>query len=419
MIEPTEPITNNQVVSESGEPLNLMVIAGDPSGDRHTSKLVSHLKKLTPGLKVWGVGGPHMEAEGVEIFINNSEFAVVGMIEVVQYLPKMIPLAFKLLNEVPMRKPQAVLLVDFGGFNLRFAPHIRKRFPNLPLIYCISPQLWASRPWRIKTVVKNISKMLVIFPFEEDFYREKGVDASFVGHPLLTSLPAKESLPTKEEFCKQLNLDASKPIIAVFPGSRRGEISSHMPVALEAIDWMSKMRDDVQFVISQANDRVAGMMQEELKKSKIDTSTGRFVMCNAEQNYPLMANCDIVWAKSGTTTLEATLFGKPMIVFYRGAWSSFLLVLILKNLQRVAWPNILYKGDLVPELLQLDCRAELLVRYSVDLLDVPALRKEISEKLLTLRNQLGQGEFAPNAASEILKVLSLSKTRETATRENL
>lgn len=403
----------------TAETLNLMVIAGDPSADRHTSKLVSQLKKLTPELKIWGVGGEKMAAEGVEIFIDNQEFAVVGLIEVVQYLPKLIPMALKLLEEIPKRKPKAVLLVDFGGFNLRFGPRIRKRFPDLPIIYCISPQLWASRPWRIHNVKASVSKMLVIFPFEEDFYLERGVDATFVGHPLLTTLPSPESLPDREEFCKQLNLDPSKPIVSVFPGSRRGEITSHMSVVLDAIEWMYQIRNDVQFVISQANDRVAGLIKEEMIRRKIDAATAKFTLCAAERNYPLMANCDIVWAKSGTTTLEATLFGKPMVVFYRGAWSSFLIVLLLKNLQRVAWPNILYKGELVPELLQLDCRAELLVRYTVDLLDVPALRKEISEKLLTLRNQLGQGDFAPTAAAEILKVLSPTRAPETITRENL
>ncbi len=396
-----------------------MVIAGDPSGDRHTSKLVAHLKKLTPDLKVWGVGGEKMAAEGVEIFIDNQEFAVVGLIEVVRYLPKIIPMGIKLLEEIPKRKPHAVLMVDFGGFNLRLGPRIRRKFPDLPIIYCISPQLWASRPWRIRNVNESVSKMLVIFPFEEDFYLERGVDATFVGHPLLTTLPSPDALPDREALCKVLNLDPTKSIISVFPGSRRGEISAHMSVVLDAIDWLSQTRNDVQFVISQANDRVAALMKEEMKKRKIDADSANFKLCNAEHNYCLMANCDIVWAKSGTTTLEATLFGKPMIVFYRGAWSSFFIFLLLKNLQRVAWPNILYKGDLVPELLQLDCRAELLVRYTVDLLDVPALRKEISEKLLTLRNQLGQGDFAPTAAVEILKVLGLSKTPEAITRENL
>lgn len=396
-----------------------MVIAGDPSGDRHTSKLVAHLKKLTPDLKVWGVGGEKMAAEGVEIFIDNQEFAVVGLIEVVRYLPKIIPMGIKLLEEIPKRKPHAVLMVDFGGFNLRLGPRIRRKFPDLPIIYCISPQLWASRPWRIRNVNESVSKMLVIFPFEEDFYLERGVDATFVGHPLLTTLPSPDALPDREALCKELNLDPTKSIISVFPGSRRGEISAHMSVVLDAIDWLSQTRNDVQFVISQANDRVAALMKEEMKKRKIDADSANFKLCNAEHNYCLMANCDIVWAKSGTTTLEATLFGKPMIVFYRGAWSSFFIFLLLKNLQRVAWPNILYKGDLVPELLQLDCRAELLVRYTVDLLDVPALRKEISEKLLTLRNQLGQGDFAPTAAVEILKVLGLSKTPEAITRENL
>ncbi len=195
-------------------------------------------------------------------------------------------------------------------------------------------------------------------------------------------------------------------MVAIFPGSRSQEITDLMPVIAQAVKWMQRVRPEIQFVLSQQSERIAELITKQIEKHELKTGpeTG-LILVTPEENYKLLSISDLVWAKSGTTTLETTLCGTPMIVFYRGDWLSYLLVLCFKIVKRVAWPNLLAGRELVPELIQLDCRAEKLVEYTLDMMDVPALRQEIARELRTLRDQLGQGDFTKNAALEILEII--------------
>jgi lipid-A-disaccharide synthase len=299
------------------------------------------------------------------------------------------------------------LLVDFGGFNLSLAQAVRKRMPLLPILYFISPQVWASRPWRVKTIAKTVTKMLVIFPFEEAFYRARGVAAKFVGNPLLSNLPAPESLPNRQAFQSKIGIEGNNHIVGIFPGSRNREVTDFLPITLDGAQQLLERRHDVDFVISQGNEDLAQRIKKMVEERKMPLETmKRIHLINSQLNYELMKNADVVWAKSGTTTLEVALFGTPMLILYRGLWLSYLILRAFIRVKRVGWPNLLAGESLVPELLQLDCRADLLVRYTSDLLDVPALRAEVREKLLKLRSQLGQGDYASNGVKEILDVIN-------------
>jgi lipid-A-disaccharide synthase len=408
---------------------SLFIMVGDMSADKHASKVVAKLKQLSPGIQIWGSGGPDMVAQGFDQVYNCADYADMASIT---KLPKQLlyfaNLRTKMVKEIEIRKPNAVLLVDFGGYNLPLAELFRTRFPELPIIYFISPQVWGSRPWRMNQIKKTVRKMLVIFPFEEKLYRDKGIEARFVGHPLTENIPAATELKSKAEFITSMNLDPVRKIICVFPGSRKGEIRDLLPVTLDAMDWVMQNRDDVQFVISQANDMVADIVKKLMAQHKFSNPSGAAHIhmarpedksCTDHLAYELMANADLVWAKSGTTTLEVTLFGKPMIVFYRVDWPSWLIALNFMLLRRVSWPNLLAAEDLVPELIQLDCRAEQLVRYTNDLLDVPALRQRIQERLLTLRSQLGQGDYATNCAEEILRIIQPSRSATQQSQANV
>jgi len=228
----------------------------------------------------------------------------------------------------------------------------------------------------------------------------------FVGHPLMAKPDLWDQKYSRQEVMNELGLDPERPMVAIFPGSRRQEIIDHMPVVAQAVKWIKRVRPEIQFVLSQSSQYIANLIEKQMKGQELKSGLeGDLLLVSSDLNYKLLTIADLVWAKSGTTTLETTLCGTPMIIFYRGDWLSYLLVLCFKTVKRVGWPNLLAGRDLVPELIQLDCRAEKLVEYTLDLIDVPALRAEIAAQLRTLRDQLGQGDFAKNAALEILEII--------------
>lgn len=403
-------------MSASTEQNSILIVVFDMSADQHTARIVEKLAEQDPSLKFWGLGGPKMEAQNVELLTNLQNFAVIGIFEVLKQAPFIASLRKKVLEEVEKRKPKLAFLVDCGGFNISLAKTLRQRYPDLPILYFISPQVWASRPWRIDAMKETFTKMLVIFPFEENLYLKKGIPASFVGHPLTLSVPtlAIDATTAKTSFCAKHKLNPAQPLIAVFAGSRPREVRDHIPVIIDAIEWLLSERPALQFVISEANPLLAKEIEKRFTKSKLGHCIGQNIrLLDSAENHELMGAADLVWAKSGTTTLEVTLFSKPMLIFYRGLWMSYLMVMLFKTVKRIGWPNLLAGKLVVPELVQLDCRAEQFVKYTKDLLDVPGLRKEMSEQLSVLRSQLGQGNYAVNCANEILTMLN-EKTAQKA-----
>jgi lipid-A-disaccharide synthase len=389
---------------------SLFVMVGDPSADKHASKLLAKLKEVRPDIKVWGIGGSLMAKEGAELMYNCQDFSALGLEQIIGKLSFFKRMGKETLEAIKKRAPSMVLLIDFGGYNLRLAEALRKQEPDLPIYYFISPQVWASRPWRKKTIAKNITKMLCIFPFEEGVYKEVNVPVSFVGHPVTRNIPPMEQMESRTDLCKRYGMDENKPVIGIFPGSRNQEMNDMLPPALEAVKWLLKDRPELQFIIALASDRISARANQLIEKHQVKHLLGKSLfISNPGINYPVMKACDLIWAKAGTTTLEVTIFGKPMVAFYRAGWLSYLIFCVFKQLKRVAWPNLLSDSDLVPELMQLDCRADQLVRYTSDLLDCPGLRKEVTETLLTLRQQLGERDYAENCVSEIVKAISENK----------
>lgn len=385
---------------------SLFVMVGDPSADRNIARMIPELKKAVPDLHIWGCGGSSMAAQGVEVLHNCEEFTTIGVVEILKRAKFFIALGKELVQKIIERKPDAVLLVDFGTFNLKLATAIRKAKLKQPILYFTSPQVWGSRPWRIKTIAQTVTKMLVIFPFEVAIYRKNSVPVRFMGHPLLTNMPAPAEMPPKEEFCSRYKIDPNKPIIGVFAGSRRREVGLFAPIALKAMKTLLLEKNNLQFVFSTVSDALREKTKEEIHDAGMDESLDKnLFLVSHDDNFNLISASDLIWAKSGTTTLEVTLFGKPMLIIYRGAWWEYVLYSVLKTINFVGMPNILAGERVVPELLQLDCRAEQLVKYTSDLINVPGLQAEISQKLLQLRDQLGQGDYATNLVEEILAVI--------------
>jgi lipid-A-disaccharide synthase len=407
-----EPSSAGASADQSGQP-SIMISAGDLSGDQHAARVITELKKEYPGLKVWGLGGPDLEKAGAELLFRSENLAGIGIFNLINKVPRALRLRATLLAELAQRRPSCILLVDFGGFNLNFAAAARKHCPDIQQVYFISPQVWGSRPWRANVIAQCVRKILVIFPFEQDIYRKRGMEAHFVGHPLADKFAGVDPVAAKAELCSKLQLDPEKPIVGIFPGSRGNEVRNFTPVLMQAASWLRQLRPDVQFVMSQANSKVGEMIYDSIIKMRALPLIGSTVkLVNREDNTLLMAASDILWTKSGTTTLEAAMLEKPMLVFYRGDWLSYVVFLMMKTVKYVAWPNLLAGKMLVPELIQLDCRAEQLVRYTRDWLDVPGARKDITDGLRAIKSFFEKGNFGANAAAELSKTLAEASSQQ-------
>lgn len=372
------------------------------------ARLVKYLKAAYPDLQIWGSGSEHMNEAGVELLYDCQSTAVLGFFEIIRHLPFFLGLRTKVIKELKERKPDLALFVDYAGFNLNIAPKVRKFLKDTPFYYFISPQVWGSRrPWRMQTIKRSMSKMLVIFPFEEAIYKEQGVEAKFVGHPLKQSLPEVDE-ERRKEFCSKYGFDPDKPLIGIFPGSRKKEVRDFLPMILEAIDWLSQENKDLQFAISQATIKVETIMSKVIARSKYKNVLGQNVKIIAPEDSQILKGSSIlVWAKSGTTTLETAIYEKPMLVFYKGNFLTYLLFLVFKSIRFISLPNVLANEYIVPELLMFDCRPELFVRYTLDWLSTPGYMKYLEGELSQVKGQLGEGDFIKNTTREIAQALDL------------
>ncbi|MBX3073323.1 lipid-A-disaccharide synthase [Candidatus Obscuribacterales bacterium] len=388
-------------------PQSIFILAGDQSGDNHAAPIVERLKSLNPDLHIWGVGGPRLKAAGMDVLHDYRDFAVFGFQHVIGKLVFFRSLIAQMVSLIRERKPALLLLVDYGAVSLRIARTLRKSLPGLAIYQFISPQIWASRPWRAKTIKESNIRMLVIFPFEEVLCRKIGISSKFVGHPLTKHL-AQTANRTKETFRDFVGLNAKNPIVAIFPGSRPQEISYILPPSLEAISFLqTTTHPDIQFVISVAEPSLEVKINKCIEQSGLRANQNKnLFLLPSSENHNLMSHCDMAWAKSGTTTLEVALFGKPMLIYYRGSLLDYLVVSLFKTTKLVGMPNILAGQELVPELLQNDCNPGLIARITRQILDNPAVRQNMSDKLLGLRHQLGSLDYVSECVEELIVSLS-------------
>ena len=322
--------------------MRLLISAGEASGELYGAKLMEALRTLVGQsnfpLDFFGVGGRHMQQAGCDLVVNANEIAVVGLAEVVEHLPRIFRLFHKVVAAAERQKPDAAVLIDFPDFNFRLARELHKR--GIPVIYYVSPQLWAWRQSRIELVRKYVRKMLVIFPFEEKFYRERGINAEFVGHPLAdTPVP----LVTTEEFAELHHLDPARTWVALLPGSRRGEVSRIFPKMLEAAQLLGP-----EYVYITP---VASTLDPDWMKSFLHNRGGPPVtMTQDARSTVLHARAAVV--ASGTSTLEAALIGTPFAMVYQVAPLTWTFGRRLVKVDRFAMPNLIAGRDIVPELVQ-------------------------------------------------------------------
>ena len=293
------------------------------------------------------------------------------------------------------RRPDAAVLVDFSGFNLRLAKRLYAL--GIPILYYVSPQVWAWRRGRLRTIQDVVDQMLVIFPFEEAFYREHSIEAHYVGHPLVDLVRAERN---REQFCRDLALDAERTIVALLPGSRRSEIERHVPVLRDAIVELKRQRPELQFLVSRASTITPALLTAALGD---ENESVRIV---GESTYDILAHAAVAVVASGTAAVEAAIAETPMVVIYRVGWASYLLGKPFVNLPHYSMVNLIAGRTLVPELFQGDVTASSVVSNVTRLIDDAAYREDMVKGLRDVKAKLGSGGASGRAAEAVLTFLS-------------
>ena len=372
----------------------LLIIAGEASGDLHASHLVMALKSIEPHIEIFGVGGKCMKDSGVEIVHDIVELAVVGFVEVLRHLGTFKKVLKKLLTLLETKRPDAVILVDYPGFNLRFARYAKEK--NIPVIYYISPQVWAWAEGRIKEIKKYVDKMIVIFGFEEKLYAQAGVKASFVGHPFLDIVRPGWK---KEETIKHLHMNHHSTKIAVLPGSRAKEIERHLPVMLKACELIKAKLPDTEFVLSRRKELDKSLYNKIISSSRIKP--------HALENrpYEILEVSDLVIVSSGSATLETAIMEKPMVVIYKTSLITWLLARNMIKIPDIGLVNVVAGKRIVPELIQFEANAANIARESLEILNNKKKQLDIRKDLRKVRERLGEKGAAQRAAHIVLKFL--------------
>ncbi|HMD83999.1 MAG TPA: lipid-A-disaccharide synthase [Terriglobia bacterium] len=379
----------------------VMIVAGERSGDIYGAGLARALRARVPGLEVFGCGGEAMSQAAVDTIVDSHQITMVGITEVVSGIPRVYRAFRRLLQEVDRRQPQLAVLIDFPDFNLRLARQLKKR--RIPVVYFVSPQVWAWRMGRVKKLKKRIAKMIVIFDFEEEIYKQAGVPVEYVGHPLVDMV--RPHL-TREEFCAKVGLDASLPTIALLPGSRQKEVTANLPVMLDAATRLTLNRK-LQFVLAVAPTIDLRWLETTLLECYVGRATVRTAV---HATYDALQHSEVAVVASGTATLEAAIRERPMVVVYRVSALTYLVGKLLVKVPYYSMVNILANKELVPELIQHDFTAANVAARVEYLLDHPEAREVMIRGFQALRPRLGQGGAIERAADAVVGVLQSSQT---------
>lgn len=382
-------------------PKSIMIIAGEPSADIHGGALARELKISNPDLIISGIGGPEMRKASVKTFADLTQYAVIGFIEVLRHFPIFKQTFDQTLAQIKKEQPLAVILIDYPGFNLRLAKKIKQDIPTTKVIYYISPQIWAWGKKRIHLIKKNIDKLLVVFKFEETYYEKNGVNAEFVGHPLLKKF---KTLKAKNVVLKSINLSDEDKIISILPGSRINEVKKLLPVMLKAARDLQKKKPKIKFLLIRASN---------ISPELIEHLTCRYSDLNLQiidkDAYDFINVSAFAWVCSGTATLETAILGIPMLVVYKTSLFTWFITKLLIELPYIGLVNVVAGGKIIPELIQYQVNPANLVKASIDFLNLSVQKQDdIKDELAKVKANLGTSDANKNAA---LAITALIKAR--------
>jgi len=313
----------------------LMVIAGEASGDLHGGNVLQRLKELMPDLEIFGTGGDQIKAAGAQLYYRVEDLAVIGFSEVLKVYRHIRSVFDHMINVLDKRKPDAVLLIDYPAFNLKFAAEAKKR--GVRVIFYVAPQVWAWKKNRIHKIRAFVDDLIVLFPFEVDFFRREGMETHCFGHPLLDVV--RPSLD-RVDFFRKWGLNPDQKTLSILPGSRRNEIARHMPLLSETAELLAERHPDLQFVYPLApaisRETVGGRPRASITPVENDT-------------YNAIAHSDIALVTSGTATLETAILQTPLIIIYRSSLTTYLIGKYLLRIKAIGLPNIIAGREIVPE----------------------------------------------------------------------
>ena len=379
---------------------NVLIIAGEVSGDLHGASLIRELKKLDGSLKICGIGGDKMKAEGMELIYHIDKMAFLGFVEVIKHLPFIKKVQRDLIDEVKKRKVKEVVLIDYPGFNLSIAKKLKKLEPKLELIYYITPQVWAWGKGRVNKIKELFNKVLVVFPFEEKFFKSKNVNTEFVGHPLIQEIKGYNFI-SRNLLNDKFDLDPAKEILLILPGSRKQEVKSIFPEAIKAANKLSA-EFNMQTVVA-----CSSSIDENVFYGLTDQKNFKVIK---DHTYDLLKYSKFGIVKSGTSTLEAGLMELPMVIIYKTSLLTYKIGKALIKIKNIGMANIVLDEQVVPELIQNDANAENIYDTAKNILSNTESLNQIKNKLKKIKKVLGDKNAPENAARIIYSLLNEHKT---------
>ena len=374
-----------------------MISCGEPSGDLYAGALAVEIRRRQPDAAIFGLGGQRLMAGGGELLADYRGLSVTGLVEALRVIPKSLSVLSRLVDAARSEKPQALVVIDFPDFNFRLASAVKRL--GVPVVYYISPQLWAWRKSRMRVMQRIADRVLVIFPFEEQLYRDAEVAVEFVGHPMVDLARAQEP---KDAFLREIGLDGQKPIVALLPGSRPNEVARLLPVIRDATARISSAIPAVQFVVA----RAPGLDHSLFTSIKWHDRQPVEVLGRTDD---ALAICDVAITASGTATVQAAMHGRPMVVVYRLSPLSYGLGRRFVHVDDVAMVNLIAGRRIVPELIQNDCTAERIADETLSLLTDRARADQVTRALADVRVRLGPPGASGRAAEAVLDLIRLAK----------
>ena len=390
-------------------------VAGERSGDDHGAALLKALRARVPEMQFVGRGGPKMRAIAGGKFRDwIDDTAVVGLWEVIRRYPFFRKQFQTAISEIEAVKPRAVVLIDYPGFNLRLAHALHLKFPELTIIYYISPQVWAWNRRRISQMARSIDLMLCIFPFEPELYQASGLRAIFVGHPMMSVIPSENASPARSEGSRDETLKSTSPVadssrddklVGLFPGSREREVRKIFPVMRQAALELSHQDHDLRFVVSAASEPLAELIRADLYGKH---ATEKFSIVTGDAR-AVMARVNVGMVASGTATLEAALSELPFVLIYRVAWLTYLAARLVVKVKYLGMPNVLANREILPEFIQHKAQPRAIAAAVARLLTDKTERKRMLTDFTCVAQKLGRGEASVNAAEAIAAELRDTK----------
>ena len=371
-----------------------MLSCGEASGDLYAGALVAALRRREPDVDVFGLGGERFQAEGGRLIADYHGLSVTGLTEALRLLPRSFATIRQLVSAAREQKPQALIVIDYPDFNFSLMRRIKKL--GIPVIYYVSPQIWAWRAGRIRAMKRSVDRVLPIFPFEPAIYERQKMDVRFVGHPLVDL--ARPTL-SREAFLRKLNLDPDRPVLALLPGSRRNELTQLAPIIAHAIPLIVSRVPGVQLVIARAPQLDDGLFDV---FGLPGTTSLRIVEAQTDD---VLNACDAVVTASGTATVQTALHGKPMVVIYKLSPITYRLAKGVGLVDMYAMVNLIAGRRVVVELIQDDCTPEAIAGEAVKLLTDRDYRAAMTEALDEVRQRLGGPGASDRAAEAVLDLV--------------